>query len=173
MDLITMVSMYLLGIVTGALGIVALFLYLGDKSLKEKEYKAATKPSSKLTVSERMKKVKSITDEQLELAQQADGPQKNALHGRYKNGISAQIKKLEEEKNQILSSIIEDGLDPEITTIDASGTISKMKLSEYMAYMGIKMQPKVNTEQKSKLERMGKFTVVKGGKDDSGNNTTH
>jgi hypothetical protein len=51
--------------------------------------------------------------------------------------------------------------------MDNSGVITKMKLSEYMAYMGMSVKPKP-PEKKN----MGKFTIHRGGKDDGGS-TTH
>jgi hypothetical protein len=116
-----------------------------------------------------MKRVKEITGEQVDLARRADGPQKNSLDGKYKNGIIAQMKKLDEEKHEVLKSILADGHDPELTTMDETGVVTKMKLSEYMAYLGISVTPK----QKPQSKNVGKFTVYKGGKDDGGNNTTH
>lgn len=169
MELVTLFAFFVLGMISGACGVVALTLHIGLRSAKRRKEEAEN--PKKLTVDERMKRVKELTQEQLLLAQQADGPQKNGLDGKYKNGINRQIKQLDEEKNNILISLIEDGHDLEITTMDSSGIVSKMKLSEYMAYMGIKMQPKKSVEA-PKTERIGKFTVVKGGKDDGGN-TTH
>jgi len=169
-ETISILLIYISGVMSGVIGTIALTLYIGARALKKRKLEQTAGPK-KSSVSDRMKRVKDITTEQLELAQQADGPQKNGLDGKYKNGIIGQIKRLDEEKNELLISILEDGHDPELTTMDASGVVSQMKLSEYMAYMGIKMTPK-KAEEKPKTERLGKFTVVRGGKDDGGN-TTH
>ena len=170
--LLIALSYFVLGFIVGAVATISFTLYFGARTLKKlKEETGNTK--KQLSISDRMKRVKEITNEQLELAQQADGPQKNGLDGKYKNSLTRQIKLLDEEKNNVLISILEDGHDPELTTMDSSGVVTKMKLSEYMAYMGIKMSPKSSTPQSQpKTERIGKFTVVKGGKDDGGN-TTH
>ena len=159
---------FMLGIVAGYALSIAHMMYLGIKSLKKTE-------SNLKSINERLKRVKEITNQQMDLNAQIDGPQKNAMDGKYKNGMISKLKKLEEEKNDVLRSILVDGHDPELTTVDTSGVVTKMKLSEYMAYMGISVEPvKKETEKKTGLtaERIGRFTVVKGGKnDDSG--TTH
>lgn len=174
MELLIIMGFYTLGLITGAIGMITLTIYVGKRALAKEKTKiglTAVPSKPKQTVNERMKRIKDITDEQLEMMQSIDGPQKNGLDGKYKNGINSQIKLLDEEKNELLCSILEDGHDPEITTMDGSGIVSRMLLSEYMAYMGIKMAPK-KTIETPKTERIGKFTVVKGGKDDGGN-TTH
>ena len=166
---------FLIGFLAGLVSMFCFVIGLGLKSLKKKEVSSTeekAKPAPKATsksVRDRMSRVKAITTEQLELSQQADGPQKNGLHGKSKNDIIGQIKKLDEERNQILTSIISDGHDPELTTIDESGVVSEMKLSEYMAYMGIKMPPK----DQVKTKQLGKYTLIKGGKTDGDSGTTH
>lgn len=156
---------FFLGVMLGFGLTLVWFLEMARRSLSSKA--AADRTAS---LQERMKRVKEITNEQLDLNRQVDGPQKNGLDGKHKNGLINKMKRLDEEKNDILRSILLDGYDPELTTMDTSGVVTYMKLSEYMALMGIKMEPK---KPKSSTSRVGKFTVVKGGKDDSGNNTTH
>jgi hypothetical protein len=167
--LVTAFCFYILGILSGAVGVVALTLYLGKRSLDRKVKENAATGKQIESVSSRMKKVKDITTEQLDLQGQSLGPQKNALHGKYKNGLIGRIKELETQKNDILKSIIEDGFDPEITTIDQAGVVSNIKLSDFLASLGI-FVPSKNSETSTK--QVGKFTVHKGGKDDGGN-TTH
>lgn len=170
MELVILLAFFVLGVIFGALGMVVLTVYIGMRGINKRK-EETTKSKSKNSINDRMKRVKDITVEQMELSQHADGPQKNGLDGKYKNGIIRQIKQLDEEKNQLLVSILEDGHDPDLTTMDSSGVVTQMKLSEYMAYMGIKMPPK-KIEEPPKTQTIGKFTVVKGGKDDGGN-TTH
>lgn len=170
MDGVILLGFYVLGLISGVIGTISLTIYIGTRAVKKRKEEQAN--PKKMSVSDRMKRVKELQGEQLELAQRADGPQKNGLDGKYKNGLNGEIKRIEEEKTAILVSIIEDGHDPELTTMDASGVVTQMKLSEYMAYLGIKMQSKKSAAATPKTERIGKFTVVKGGKDDGGN-TTH
>lgn len=175
MEPVTALAFFVLGFISGGCGVIALTVYIGTRSLKKKaaavgEVAAPKKPS----INARMKRVKEITQEQLDLSDRASGPQKNALDGKYKNGLIGQLKQLDDEKNEILISILKDGVDPELTTMDGAGVVTKMLLSEYMAYMGIGVPQKTDPKQgPTKVERMGKFTVHKGGKDDGGGNTTH
>lgn len=160
------VVIFLLGVVLGYAISIMHMLYLGVKAMNKKVENAKS-------INDRLKRVKEITNEQMDLNAQIDGPQKNAMDGKYKNGMISKLKKLEEEKNDVLRSILVDGHDPELTTVDTTGVVTKMKLSEYMAYMGISVEPaKKETKKSTTAERIGRFTVVKGGKnDDSG--TTH
>lgn len=158
-------SIFFLGIVAGHAFTLLWFVYLAMKSPKK-----TSATSNKPTVNERMKRIKEITNEQLDLTRQVDGPQKNGLDGRHKNGMIGKIKRLDEEKNELLKSILLDGYDPELSTVDNAGVVTHMKLSEYMVLMGIKMEPKKSSSPS--IEKAGRFTIVKGGKDDGGE-TTH
>ena len=168
MDIVTAFAYFILGIITGATGVITLALMMAKRSL-DKLKKDTETNGKKESVGSRMKKVKDITTEQLDLQSQVLGPQKNALHGKYKNGLNGRIKELELQKADILKSIITDGFDPEITVVDGAGVVTTIKLSEFLANSGIIMPPK-DTKQPTK--QVGKFTVHKGGKDDGGN-TTH
>lgn len=170
MEIAALLAFYVLGILTGVVGMVILTLYLGKRSLDKRKAEGESSSKKVESVSSRMKKVKELTNEQLDLYSQASGPQKNALHGRYKNGLNGRIKELEEEKSSILKSILADGFDPEITTVDQAGVVTTTKLSAFMAESGITVEPKKTEPTPTK--QVGKFTVHRGGKDDGGN-TTH
>lgn len=177
MEWLQIAVVFFAGFATGVVGLTTFTLYLGTKSIskKEKAISALKKSNEELKdMNARMKRVKDIASEMSALSQRIDGPQKNGLDGKFKNNIIGQIKLLDEEKNDLLKSIIRDGHDPEITTLDESGVKTQMKLSEYMAYMGIFMEPKESKPEVKtpRTEQIGKFTVIKGGKDDGGN-TTH
>lgn len=167
MGLLFALTLFFIGVANGVIGMIAFTLYLGHKSLKKKQLEAPPKVS----INDRIKRVKDIATEQLDLSNQSEGPQKNALDGKHKNGLIGRLKVLEEEKNEILKSILADGADPELTTVDQAGVVTQMKLSEYMTHMGISMEPKKKSPKEVKAERMGKFTVFNGGND--GGNTTH
>jgi hypothetical protein len=167
-DMFILTAFFILGFLVGAASMMYFVIYVG-KRLSSKD-----KPS----LEDRMKRVKAIADEQVELSRRADGPQKNSLDGKYKNSLISQMKILDEEKNSILQSILSDGHDPRLKTIDGNGVITEMKLSEFMATMGYVTQKPTTPPPAAKPsgpERMGKFTVYRGGKDDEdgGNNTTH
>jgi hypothetical protein len=177
MDVIILLVSFILGLILGFVSTVGLVLYLGKKSLSKKleskldSLKDATKKIE--SVSDRMKKVKDIVSQQLDMQAQATMPQKNGLDGKYKNGLIREIKRLEEEKHEILKSILKDGFDPEITTIDEAGVVTSMKLSQFMADQGIVVQKEDKQTIKETPKQIGKFTVYKGGRDDGGGETSH
>lgn len=173
MDWLSIALIYVSGIISGLiLGIAGFSMYVSYiKKKLDTELKTLKDKKDQLLkddpIAERMLKVKEITMEQLNLQAQAEAPQKNALHGRYKNGLVGQIKELEEEKTKILQSIITDGHDPEVTVVDNHGEPEKVKLSSYLTERGMYPDMKVseNTEE-PKTKQIGKFTVYRGGKDD-------
>ena len=177
MDITMLMVSFILGLILGFVSTVGLVLYLGKKSLSKKleskldSLKDATKKIE--SVSDRMKKVKDIVNQQLDMQAQATMPQKNGLDGKYKNGLIREIKRLEEEKHEILKSILKDGFDPEITTIDEAGVVTSMKLSQFMADQGIVVQKEDKQTIKETPKQIGKFTVYKGGRDDGGGETSH
>lgn len=99
------------------------------------------------SVQERMNQVKDLTRDQIDMQMKMELPQKNSLDGKYKNGLSRQIKEIEEEKKSILQSILDDGYDPEISTLNADSKIETMKLSEFMQ----KEKRPIDTKSKPKL----------------------
>jgi hypothetical protein len=111
-------------------------------------------------VADKIRRVKEITREQLNLMPSTGGPQKNALHGKHKNSINRTLSSLEDEKNELLNSILNDGHDPEITSMAGDGTSSKMKLSEFLA-----RTPPSSSEKNTNTKKINKFTVHQGGKD--------
>lgn len=163
MDIYSVVAVYVLGMISGAMLMIVATILVGKRAMDKRKESSAKKVES---VSSRMKKVKELTAEQLELQSHAQGPQKNALHGKHKNGLIGRIKELETTKNEILKSIITDGFDPEITVLDETGVVTTIKLSEYLAQTGITIPPK--NPPPSPTRQVGKFTVYKGGKDDGG-----
>lgn len=177
MDITMLLVSFILGLILGFVSTVGLVLYLGKKSLSKKleskldSLKDATKKIE--SVSDRMKKVKDIVNQQLDMQAQATMPQKNGLDGKYKNGLIREIKRLEEEKHEILKSILKDGFDPEITTIDEAGVVTSIKLSQFMADQGVVVQKEDKQTIKETPKQIGKFTVYKGGRDDGGGETSH
>jgi hypothetical protein len=112
----------------------------------------------------RLKQAQAITEQQLDIRAATDQPSKNALHSRYKNGLISDIKKLEEEKIAILQSILNDGFDPTISVIDETGQKQELPLSHFVSKAAATTPPP--TPDPNAPKRVGKFVVVKGGKDD-------
>ena len=179
MDITTLLAVYVLGFLTGAISLIIVTIAIAKRSFnkRKKELETGKKPES---VGARLKQVKDITTEQLDLQGQISGPQKNGLHGRHKNGLVARLKELESQKTEILKSIVADGFDPEITVMDETGVVTNIKLSEFLAQNGVVMPPVVPKPEAPKVpagpppapKQHGRFMVHKGGKDD-GSGTTH
>jgi hypothetical protein len=150
--MISFIIGYILGIFTGLLLVAVYVLVMAKKSLKALKVDTSVK--------ERMLKVKELTEQQLSLQQQTSMPQKNALDGKYKNGLIKEIEFLEEQKIDILKSIVKDGHDPEVTALTPEGETTRVKLSAFLAERGIDMRD--NEQPKNK------FTVIPGGKGEGG-----
>lgn len=167
------IGYFLLGMAMGAMAtLLAITLYMrhlvneaktkltsgfGGKSIDSKEQFEDIK--------EKLARVKEITTKQLELQSSVGGPQKNAMDGKHQNFVIAELKRMEQEKGEILQSIIKDGYNPSITIMDGNGDLEEMSLSEYLGLMDFDTEPEKPT---------GKFTVIRGGKsDDDGGETTH
>ena len=112
---------------------------ISDK--KKKNFKEFAKELNKVkvaiekmsSVQDRLSKVQEITKDQLDMQLDIDRPQMNSLDGKYKNSLSRKVKAMEEEKRDILQSILDDGFDPEITALNSDSISEKMKLSEFMS----------------------------------------
>lgn len=164
MNGVELMTVFFSGMIFGIVITIIGVLHIGNTSLKKKN-------ADKKSISDRLAKVKELTESQLEMQGAASGPQKNALDGKYKNGLNATISKIEEEKAEILQSILDDGHDPEITVKGPDG-IEKMKLSAFLVQQGYNSAPKSKVE-KAITKPKNPFTVVKGGKsDDSGDGQT-
>jgi hypothetical protein len=173
------IVVFLLGVLVGAAGIMT----YGYAQVKKAKQKLAKKFAEELgketddvqqgvkTVTERLTKAQEITDRQLELLAAAEQPSKNALHSQYKNGLAAEIKDLEEEKMDLLHSIIRDGYDPTLN-VRIDGVPERIKLSAYLARAGV-LPPPLPEEDGPKdpnaPRKVGKFLVYSGGND----GTTH
>lgn len=175
---------FLLGTLLGTVCVLAYGAYhlMKLKKLsKELEAKAKVTREKIRSIKDRLVRVQEITKLQLDLVGAIDQPSKNALHSRYKNGLNEEIKLLEEEKLEILKSILRDGFDPVITVVSESQQES-IKLSEYMAKHGFNLESDssktvestssaVATEENKPIKRVGNFAVYCGGKTDD--STTH
>lgn len=167
---------WLAGVMNGFIITSFLVMHIGRKALsKTRDTASPRKPE--ITDDEirgRIRAVKELTDLQIALQVSTDGPQKNAMDGKYKNQINKQIKDLEEQKVELLKSIIDDGFDPVISVANTDGTIENLSLSAFMAQKNIVMQPKsgdANDKISERKKALSKFTVHTGGKPDGG--TTH
>jgi hypothetical protein len=170
------------GFVSGLVAMSAIVFHIGNKALSASKKKidefAKKMPNGfsddlqMAAIEERMLRIKEIAQVQMDLQSAADGPQKNAMDGKYKNGLMAQLKVLEEEKIAILTSIVNDGFDPSVNVLKEDGTTEVTKLSAFLS--GYTSKPfEGGVPADASVRQVGKFVVHKGGKDDNGNPTTH
>lgn len=86
-----------------------------------------------MDVVKKMRQVETITKMQQELMGQIQSPSKNSMHSRHKNSLGSKVKELEQEKYDILSSVVDSGYDPVIVAIDPStGEPTETRLSDYL-----------------------------------------
>lgn len=155
-----MLFAYLLGVLTGAMLVVAYGTYEMIKlQRKLKEAAAALKdPLDKLkdkvakvteadllsaekgqSIRERLDQAQRLAEEQAQLRAMAEMPSKNALHSRHKNAIVGQVFELEAQKISILKTVLGDGFDPIITVLREGGVQEQLSLSEYVAQAEVTM----------------------------------
>ena len=142
-----------------------------DRELKfvEETIKTLKSTVDNASVRERLKKSQDLTKKQLELFSAIDMPQKNALDGKYKQQLNDEIKLIEEQKIEILSSILNDGFDPVITIINEKAQNENIKLSEFFKMRSL--DPRKYAKDAGPVpppKKIGKFTVYTGGNDSGG-----
>lgn len=160
---------FIFGFIVGLISSLGLVYYLGTISLKKKE-------NVKKSINDRIKKVQELTKLQHQLMNGVYSPQKNSLDGKYRAGLVKEIKSMEEEKTEILKSILKDGYDPVISSANEGGVVTERKLSHYLTEMGIDVDQLLKQEQTpppQEEEQKPKFTVLQGGKTDDDDETFH
>lgn len=167
---------FVLGAVVGIFAFIAWSFYqvrklkdAKDKLLENLKSKLMEQDGKRQSIIERLKKAQAITEQQLDIRAAADQPSKNALHSRYKNGLIGDLKKLEEEKVAILQSILDDGFDPLINAVDENGNKQELPLSHFVSKARTTID-EADGNTPTPPKKVGRFVVVKGGKDDG---TTH
>jgi hypothetical protein len=122
----------------------------------------------------KLKRVKEIIEQQLNLKAFIETPQRNALDGKYKNGLIQELKVLEEEKKAIFKSVLDSGADPTITIIKSDGSKTQLKLSEFVAdHYGTEPTPDTATQPTITPDggkKYGKLTLYSN---DDDNGSTH
>lgn len=172
MDLNIIVGTFVLGFIVGFISMVSVVYFIGRGAIKKKLGKSLFSNNDVVaeSVLSRLKEVRDITERQLDLQSKTDRPQKNALDGKYKNSLMAEIKELEEQKFTLLKSIIDDGFDPTVKTIGLTGELEDVKLSTLLEYRKQAKEeedrPKAGKQPKKKKDRKG-LSVIAGGKEES------
>lgn len=146
--------MLITGLIIGfVFGIVAVVIYasIQVKNMNLKEDKLIDNMKSEidlvLSVKKRFTEITEITDRQMDLMSGAERPSASALHSKHQNGIISELKKLEEQKMTIFKSILQDGLDPNLS-IMVDGKPTVMKMSEAVSMYETNQERSDNTESK-------------------------
>jgi hypothetical protein len=165
---------FLLGTIAGVIFTIVYGMYQlkklansrGEK-VKALEEKVKLQEAKFNSIKERLNEAQQLTEKQFELLGALDQPSKNALHSKYKNNISHEVRQLEEDKVKILRSIILDGYDPEITILNEKSEKMRIKLSEYLIKLdrqnGVTPPPPPPENSKTTVKKIGKFVVYSGG----------
>ena len=148
-----------------------------DALIQEVKKKAKELESKTNSFKERLAKASKIAQIQMELRAQVEMPSKNGLHSKYKSGLITEIGELEQEKLDILKTVLAEGFNPMITVAQESGT-KEVPLSEYVAaaqrdvetVMGKEEAPAALPASSNEPRKVGKFFIYRGGKDDGNAN---
>jgi hypothetical protein len=125
--------------------------------------------------SDKFDRINEITKTQLDLFASTQLPSSSPSHSKYKNGIVGELKKLEEEKLEIMKSLLDEGIDPEVGVLDEDGNLKSSKMSEIVKkYTDNKEteipQNKTKTESKSPVNKDAKVISLFGNKGDKDDN---
>lgn len=184
-EVVAMIMMYLLGFGMGFGVFIAYGAYqMGklkkkkDDLLEEVKKRAADLDAKSSSIKERLAQASKLAQAQADLRSQAEMPSKNSTHSRHKNGLISEIQLLEQQKIDILKTILAEGFNPVITVVHDGGTKQEVPLSEYVsaaqsnvdALAGGKRNeapPATTTDGGQDMpKQVGKFFVYKGGKPD-------
>ena len=181
----TQILAYMLFFLIGAIAGAATFMYYGLQQVRKMkktkqtlidEVKKKTRELEQKTnsIKERLIRAQQIAQTQMDLRAQAEMPSKNGLHSKYKNGLVTEITELEQEKINLLKTIITDGFNPMITIIQDDGTKEEIPLSDYIEtaqqsadiVTGKKPETPPLDNAANEPRKIGKFFVYRGGRDD-------
>lgn len=82
--------------------------------------------------------ISKITETQIALWGQIDGPNMSAAHSKWKRNLINEINNLESEKMAIFKEILKDGVDLTVSIIESDGTKSNKQMSEIVKEFDIK-----------------------------------
>jgi hypothetical protein len=180
------VLMFFLGLLVGAGMFIGYGFYqvkkiknVKDLLIDEIKKKVTAEDDKRNSIKERLIQAAKIAQVQMELRAQAEMPSKNAAHSKYKNGLVAEINDMEQQKLDILRTVLAEGFDPMITVLHDGGTREEIPLSAYVATAQTTADggtgkkdatPPPHPGMDQPPRKVGKFFIYKGGKDDG---TTH
>ncbi len=172
-------TLLLSGLLVGfLLGILTLTVFTEVKQLRvmrriKQEIEKAFNEGFKMgTVAPKLERVNAIAGEQMNYMSGLDRPSASAAHSKHKNSVISTIKKLEQEKLELLRAIIKDGVDP-ILSVSIDGKQQNIKTSELITLMegyqanndGVPPPPKTD----SKSPRGGKILQLVNNNEEKSN----
>jgi hypothetical protein len=186
MMVLLLILVFIFGVMLGAGSVVVYSLHAVRNQLKIEAEKLTKKaaddaarpskdpmtnftPEQKDSIMKKLREAAGIAQIQMEMLAQLDLPSKNALHSKYKNELRFEIQDLENKKIGLLKAILAEGLDPAITILNDQGKPEEMLLSKYLAHNQARNSPPTDPNSPN-ARSVGKFTVIKGGKDDGKGN---
>lgn len=113
-----------------------------DAKRKEFAQQIANKEKITGSVSDRINQALDICERQFDIMSGLEGPQNGPMHGKHKQVMGSELKRLEEEKMTIFRSILADGFDPNLGTVNEMGEKETIKLSEFVNRMELLDQKK-------------------------------
>jgi len=167
---------FLLGLITGAALVMGYGAWQLRKIRKTKkalleQIKAldTEEDKKKNSIKERLFQASALAQTQMTIKAQLEMPSKNGLHSKYKNDLVFEIQDIEQQKIEILKSIIADGFDPMITVVNENGVKAEITLSTYISEALAALGKHTGTQPPPlppDPTKKNKFIVYKGGKDD-------
>jgi len=108
------------------------YLYMTAKDSMESLHQLINSQKEKVEkiVIAYIKEAEAITNSQLSLWKQLDGPNKGAAHSKWRSSLVQQLKQLEEDKINIFQKMVDLGYDLPIAAMDENGKVNKIKMSE-------------------------------------------
>jgi ABC-type phosphate transport system auxiliary subunit len=182
-EFLTYFITYLLGLTTGFVAFLIYGVYQvrelkqkRDNLVGEVKKKALEMEAQSTSIKERLTQASKLAQTQAQLRSQVELPSKNSTHSKHKNGLISEIQDLEQQKIDILKTILAEGFNPVITVVHEGGAKQEVPLSDYVAAA----QETVNASSGDKRnevkplvtnnpdlpKQVGKFFVHKGGKPD-------
>jgi hypothetical protein len=141
-----------------------------DALLNQIKAKAEEMDRQKNSIKERLTKASELAQQQMALKAQMEMPSQNALHSKYKNGLVGELQDMEQQKLDLLKTVLAEGFDPMITVVSETGVKTEIPLSTYVNEATVLLNESVGTKPAApevlQPKKAGKFIVYQGGKDD-------
>ena len=103
-----------------------------DKEMEQMLLRVRGQAKIEQSAKQRFKEISTLTNEQVTIMGQLDQPSKGASHSKWKRDAINRLKEIEQEKKDILQSLLNDNIDP-LVTVYIDGEYKKIKISELLS----------------------------------------